>query len=112
MERRKFVFDKLPEVLALFESSCTIAFNKFWSRHLMMHAASEYSIDKETLQLKGKEYINMVLMYSGPEIVTDLITLYGSEETFYHRLFADFIIKVKEREAVIKSGKDIISNNR
>jgi len=98
---RKLIFDRLPELLVLYDKAKEIAYYKVFRDDVLVHSASGFKINKDEIDSIQLLYIKLVFRISGPGVINDLKTIYGDVESICSALANEFVQRVEQDESVI-----------
>lgn len=99
--KRKDLFLRFNEILAIYETSQELAYEKLFRNDILIHSTSGYRINKEEMDKFQREYVELVFKSCGPNIVDDLEKIYGDLDSLTLSLINDFIKKVGQDELVL-----------
>jgi len=99
--RRRDIFDRYVETLAVFEKAKDIAYQKMFRDHILVYSSSGFRIDKANVDKFQPLYVKYVRRTCGPQIMKDLEIIHGDLDSICLQLVNEFIQKMEQDESTI-----------
>lgn len=103
MKERDMLYSRYENIDLIFTEAKNLAYQKVFREYLFPYMSSGYRLSAEELDAIQQEYISCVIMYIGPNILSDLESIHGNTDAIYAGLANYLIIKTENEEVYILS---------
>lgn len=98
-------YNTADALLKIFEDSKNSAYVKIYNENLIVEVLNRTKLNETQIADLSKEYVKLVFLFSGDQIISDLCMLYGSKETLIAKLTSDFVTQIICDETELYSKK-------
>lgn len=102
---KNLIYFNQREINEIFEKSKRLAYTKVYNENIVTYTWNETRVNKKDMDIFSKKFIELVFLYSGKDIINDLIKLHGDMDSLVSSLTSEFIMKVIDDEIELFSKK-------
>lgn len=94
VEKRDLLYRNSEKLLLILEGIKTQAYDKIFKEYVLIKAADRIKTNHQELQDAARNYVKVIVEYCGPNLLNDMIEIYGSKDSFYKLLMDGFVTKI------------------
>lgn len=95
-------FEYYDSIMIVFDRAREMAYNKIFRDYAMTELSSGYKLGNKDSQILQKKYIEITFVYSGPDIIDNLILIHGNLDAITAFLASDLMKRLGDDEVTMR----------
>lgn len=105
IDKRDLLYKNAEKILTILENIKIQAYDKVYKEYALIKNVDRIKLNHKDLEEASTQYVKYIVKYCGENLVSDIIDIYGTPESFYRLLMDGFVTKL------IMDEHDIIEKN-